>query len=45
MEVKQSAMTACQNFIYRREEKTEAISKSFLSIRSVVDHNLHSSFV
>ena len=43
MEVKKSAMTACQNFIYRLEEKTEAISKSFLSIRSVVDHNLRSS--
>ena len=48
MEVKKSAMTACENFIYRREEKTEkteAISRSFLSIRSVVDHNLRSSFV
>ena len=45
MEVQKSAMTACENFIYRREEKTEAISRSFLSIRSVVDHNLRSSFV
>ena len=45
MEVKKSAMIACENFIYRREEKTEAISRSFLSIRSVVDHNLRSSFV
>ena len=37
-------MTACQNFIYRREEKKEAISRSFLSIKSGVDHNLRSSF-
>ena len=45
MEVKKYAMTDCENFIYRREEKTEAISRSFLSIRSVVDHNLRSSFI
>ena len=45
MEVKKSAMTACENFIYRREENTEAISRSFSKIRSVVDHNLRSSFV
>ena len=44
MEVKKSAMTACENFIYRREEKTEAISRSFLSIRFVEDHYLRSSF-
>ena len=45
MEVKKSAMTACEHFIDRREEKTKAISRSFLSIRTVVDHNLLSSFV
>ena len=45
MEVKKSAMTAGENFIYRRGEKMEAISGSFLSIRSVVDHNLRSAFV
>ena len=36
MEVKKSAKTACENFIYRREEKTEAISRSFLSIKIII---------